>query len=681
MASVQLRRFLDRLHCLPPHSGAAEVSDAQLLERFCRHRDEVAFELIMRRHEGLVLGVCRRVLRDPHSAEDAFQATFLALVRSADRVGRQGSVAGWLYQVAYHTAVRAGAAAARRAGRERLGVDVSAVAAGNNPAAELEARELGMLLDAELSRLSPKYRDPVVLCYLEGKTYDEAAHELGCPKGTVATRLAHARHWLRQRLSGHDLAVGALAAPVALLAPSRAVVLSFASGRMTAGPRVLALMKGALRSMWLIKMRTAAVLLVAIGLIGLGTASFAFDGPADGAAPERPSAPLSVAAASKEVGEVHCFEGHTAAVMRVAFSPDGRRLLSCGLDGAIILWDLHTGHEVRRFTGHSERVDCVSFSPSGRRFLSASWDWTIRLWDVETGKELKQFQFQGEPGVHVSGVWWFPDGRRFLALATDHHSMQIYDVQTGAMLKQLGPHPGHIYPAALSPDGKRALEASYDYAAPIRLWDVASGKLVRELGKPCETWGIAFSPDGWLALSSSKDLQVRLWDLETGKVVRVFQGHRNGAQGVAYSPDGRRVLTGGNDQTIRLWSADTGAEEVRCFGHTSAVICVAFSVDGRYAASGGQDHTVRVWRLPGPFGTPIQPPAEEKATESASGDKEWKMAEFYRRTGHLSSAYFHYDLLLRRHPDSPHAAKARAHMRELRRVMEKAADEGDKEPK
>jgi RNA polymerase sigma factor (sigma-70 family) len=709
---MPLRPFLDRLRYRMASCGAAGVSDVQLLERFCHQRDEAAFELVVRRHERLVLGVCQRVLRDAHGAEDAFQATFLALVRKAGLVGRQGSVAGWLYQVAYHTAVRAGRTAGRRARHERLGVDVTQTAAPDNPAAEVDARELGILLDAELSRLAPKYRDPVVLCYLEGKTYDEAAQELGCPKGTVATRLTYARESLRRRLAGRHFFLSgsvpaafvanqaALAAPASLVETCRALALSFALGRMPATPQVSTLTEGVLLSMWLTKTRTAAVVLLTLGLLGLGTGPFAFRTPAgEPAAVPKPPAPLSVAA-GKEIGEVHCLQGHTASVLRVAFSPDGRQLLSCGLDGAIILWDLQTGQEIRRFAGHNDpvnlthipvvgslfkirrfaehndRVDCVSFSPNGRRFLSASWDWTVRLWDVETGQELKQIRFQGEPAVHVSGVWWFPDGRRFLALATDHHSLQIYDVQTGALQKEFALHPGHIYAAALSPDGRRVLEGSYDYAAPARLWDVATGKLLRELkGYIGETYGVAFSPDGRLALASGKGGLVRLWDVETGEIVRVFEGHRTGAEGVAYSPDGRRVLTAGSDQTVRLWNADTGAEQVRFFGHTAGVLCVAFSADGRCAASGGRDHSVRVWRLPGPFGTPIKlaPAAAEK--EPPVGEKEWNLAEFYRRTGQPASAYFYYELLLRRHPDSSFAAQATAHLREIRRELEKGVKE------
>jgi RNA polymerase sigma factor (sigma-70 family) len=696
MSRGPLRSFLDRLRHTLASPNAAGVNDAQLLERFVHQRDEAAFELLVRRHQRLVHGVCLRVLRDAHGAEDAFQATFLALVRKAGSVGRQGSVAGWLYQVAYHTALHAGSAAARRAGRERQGLDGHTAVSLRDPAAEAAIRELGPLLDAELNRLPGKYREPIVLCYLEGNSYDEAARQLGWPKGTVATRLAYARELLRRRLTirGFGVAAGVLAAdmagslaseaPARLVEATTAAALPTALGQAGAAPQVIALTEGVLRTMWLTKVTQAALILLTLGLLGVGAGLFAAQEPSgEPPASAKSEAPLSVAG-SQQIGEVHCLQGHTDRIERIEFSPDGRHLLSCGMDATIRLWDLHTGREVRRFEGHEDRVECVNFSADGRRFLSASWDWTIRLWDVESGKELRRIQFLGEPGVHVSGDWWLPDGRRCLALATDHHALQIYDVQTGKLLKDFGRHPGHIYSAALSPDGRQVLEGSYDYVAPLRLWDVDSGQLIREFkGHIGKIFGIAFSPDGRFALSTSTDNLVRLWDVNTGESVRVFEGHVNGAYGVAYSPDGRRALSAGADHTVRLWNTTTGAEQVRFFGHVAGVDCVAFSADGRYAASGGQDKTVRVWRLPAPIGPPIKRPTttwEGNARldgEAPQGDKEWRMAKFYRRTGHPASAYFFYELLLRRYPDSPNAKQASQSLRMLRRELEKTADEGD----
>ncbi len=686
MSRVPLRSVLDHLRqVLVPADSA--VTDAQLLDRFVRGGDQAAFELLVRRHQGLVHGVCWRVLRDAHRAEDAFQATFLALVLKAGSVRRHESLAGWLYRVAYRIAVRAGRAAAQRARQERQGGDGRDALSPRDPVAEAAARELGPLLDAELNRLPGKYREPVVLCYLEGKSYDEAARQLGWPKGTLATRLAYARELLRPRLQSRGLGlVGGvctveLVGSVGAAVPARLVAATIAEilGQTGAEPHVLALAKGVLRTMWLTRVTRAAVVVLALGMLGVGAGSLASQ-DSDRPAPPK-EAPLAVARA-EQLGEVSCLKGHTDRIGRLEFSPDGRRLLSCSMDTTIRLWDLQTGQEIRRFEGHHDRVECISFSADGRRFLSAAWDWTIRLWDVETGKELKRIQFRGAPGVHVSGVAWFPDGRRCLAWATDHHALQVYDVHTGKLLKDFGQHPGHIYGAALSPDGSQVVEGSYDAAGPPRLWDVESGKLIREFQGYTGTLSfVTFSPDGRFALSNGADNLVHLWDVGTGQLVRVFKGHPNGANGVAYSPDGRRILTAGADQTVRLWNATTGREEMRFFGHLAGVDSVAFSADGRYAASGGQDRTVRVWRLPAPFGPPLPRPTPTAAAEARHdpdeprAEKVWRLAEFYRQGGQPGSAYFYYELLLRRHPDSPRADHAADILRALRRQLEKAADE------
>jgi RNA polymerase sigma factor (sigma-70 family) len=212
MADAPLRAVIRRLSSRLGVREAGTQDDADLLRRFLDHRDETAFEVLVWRHGTMVLGVCQRLLRDAHAAEDAFQATFLALAREAGRVARGESVGGWLYRVAYRVALKAKARDLRRGERERQRPGPPA-----SPAPEDAAwRDLRLVLDDEINRLPSKYRQPVVLCYLEGKTNVEAARELGCPAGTVATRLAWARRRLRSRLTRRGVALPAVALPAAL---------------------------------------------------------------------------------------------------------------------------------------------------------------------------------------------------------------------------------------------------------------------------------------------------------------------------------------------------------------------------------------------------------------------------------------------------------------------------------
>jgi RNA polymerase sigma-70 factor (ECF subfamily) len=208
------------------------VTDRQLLERFVTRRDGAAFAALVQRHGPRVLGVCRRVLRHEQDAEDVFQATFLVLARKAAVIPWQESVSRWLSAVAYRLALHARGGAARRRRRER---PVGAVRPGTpsadegpeppagpggewdslaekyhpcaEPLAEVARRELRRVLDDELHRLPEKYRAPVVLCYLEGKTNEEAARELGWPTGSMSRRLARARALLQERLTRRGLAL------------------------------------------------------------------------------------------------------------------------------------------------------------------------------------------------------------------------------------------------------------------------------------------------------------------------------------------------------------------------------------------------------------------------------------------------------------------------------------------
>jgi RNA polymerase sigma factor (sigma-70 family) len=244
----------------PAAAAPSPEGDAHLLSRFNERQDEAAFAELVRRHGSLVWGVCRRVLHDAHEAEDAFQATFLVLVRRATSITRPELLANWLYGVAYRTAMHARSAAARRHAHERELTDMSMP----EPPPEVIWQELRPLLDAELNRLPDRYRAPLVLCYLEGKTTEEAAQIMGCPRGTVMSRLARARDRLRDRLSrrGLTLSVGlfttvlsqhtASAAPVGLAGATVKAAVLFAAGKAVwasaVSASVLALVQAVLKT-------------------------------------------------------------------------------------------------------------------------------------------------------------------------------------------------------------------------------------------------------------------------------------------------------------------------------------------------------------------------------------------------------------------------------------------------
>ena len=279
MAENERASILTRIRRLTAEGVGA--SDAQLLDRFTANRDEAAFELLLWRHARLVYGVCLRVLHDPHDAEDAFQATFLALARHAGRIARREAVAGWLHKVAYRVALTARSRRARRDAREKLIGAAEPISESPDVETLAENQELQRVLDQEIGRLPERYRSAVVLCYLEGKSVDEAVRQLGCPRGTVASRLARARERLRVRLVGRGLAVTAALAilsqanaaprPLSLISTLTAAALRFTAGGVAAdgvlSPRITALTEEVLHAMFLHKLKTGIVIVIA--LIGI----------------------------------------------------------------------------------------------------------------------------------------------------------------------------------------------------------------------------------------------------------------------------------------------------------------------------------------------------------------------------------------------------------------------------
>jgi RNA polymerase sigma factor (sigma-70 family) len=275
VANAPLTRFLRHLRRVAGRQEPSSLTDAQLLERFVTQHDEAAFELLLWRHEKMVLSTCRRVLKNPHDAEDAFQATFLTLVRKAGSIGKRASVAAWLHKVAYRIALQANGVAKVHATHERQGCDLSTAAATPDFSAEPVWRDLLVVLDQEVNGLPEKYRVPVVLCYLEGKTYEEAARQLGCPRGTVSIRLTRGRELLRQLLTRRGLVFsGSLLAtvlsehaaeaalPFALVDATVRAARLVAAAKVTASvvsPKVTALTEGMVRAMLLTKLKIIGV--------------------------------------------------------------------------------------------------------------------------------------------------------------------------------------------------------------------------------------------------------------------------------------------------------------------------------------------------------------------------------------------------------------------------------------
>ncbi len=299
---------------------AGDMTDGQLLERFLARREEAAFEVLLRRHGPMVQGVCRRVLCHVQDVEDAFQATFLVLIRKGSSLLPRHTLGNWLYGVAYHTALKARAAGWKRRAKERQ------AAAMSRPQTSIEDMENDLLplLDRELERLPDKYREAVVLCELEGKTREEAARQLGVPVGTLSGRLTTARRMLAQRLRRRGVTLSAatlatlLAAdvasacvPPALVSSTLKAAAALATGQAAVGAvssEVAALMHGTLKSMFLAKLKLATtVVLLTVATVGGSVGGYAYHLTSQAAAPSEAnesSLPLDARVAENPIAEL-----------------------------------------------------------------------------------------------------------------------------------------------------------------------------------------------------------------------------------------------------------------------------------------------------------------------------------------------------------------------------------------
>ncbi|MBN9120145.1 MAG: sigma-70 family RNA polymerase sigma factor [Planctomycetes bacterium] len=273
--SDAVRKVFDRVR------DSADHGDGELLARYRHHRDQDAFRSLVSRHGPMVLGVCRRVLRDFHAADDAFQATFLVLAKKADAVRPSDRLAPWLCGVAYRTAMKARGRAFRRQQVERA---YAAEARERTAAPSDGTADLLPVIDEQLNALPEKYRMPLVLCGVQGLNKAEAATRLGLPEGTVSSRLARAREMLRDRLTRRGLVVpaallGAILTPNALhatVSPALAAsAVEVTGGVAPASPTVLALTQEVLRSMSLLKLKALCAVAMAVGLAGGGFGLYA----------------------------------------------------------------------------------------------------------------------------------------------------------------------------------------------------------------------------------------------------------------------------------------------------------------------------------------------------------------------------------------------------------------------
>jgi RNA polymerase sigma factor (sigma-70 family) len=288
-------------------SPGGQATDRELMERFVRYGSDGAFADLMARHGAMVRAVCRRYLRDPHAADDAFQATFLVLIHKAGLVRWRESIGGWLFEVATRVARKAAGQAVRRSAREGAAANAASEPAGPAPASDLTA--LQVALDEELRRLPEKFRTPLVLCHLEGLSQDEVARRLGVTDGQLRGRLYRAKERLRERLARRGFTLSAVLLALAIARPARALPSTLAAGTLrlaTAAPHTIPVTVQLLATGVIRDMTTTfkpLALLALVGALGLAAAAFASRAATTEPVPPPAAKPAAPAAAKPEAAD------------------------------------------------------------------------------------------------------------------------------------------------------------------------------------------------------------------------------------------------------------------------------------------------------------------------------------------------------------------------------------------
>jgi RNA polymerase sigma factor (sigma-70 family) len=619
-----------------------------LLQRFVSCRDEDAFSVLVERHAALVLGLSRSILRNPHDAEDIFQATFLVLARKAGCIRKGESLGSWLYAVASRLAQKTRA----RAGKRRSCEQQAASPLELTPVDEVTWGELRAILHEEVGRLPQKYRAAVIVCYWEGRTYQEAGQQLGCAASTVKDRLERARTMLQRRLARRGLALSAAwfaasldgstsaAVSAKLLQTTVRSALLFTQGQIPAGAisgQALASARKALQGMSLSKLRYGLALLLLVGVLGgVGLAGLRQAEPVTTQPPQEAAAPPKERKRVDRLGDplppgallrlgtirfrpsgggntlaflpggdtivspgfkgIYFWDVATGKEQRriklglawvgsFVLSPDGK-VLACSEGGSVKLWEARTGKELRQLGTHAA---CLAFSHDGRRLASVDQKNTLSLWDWRTGKEERRIV---PKQWRINAVGFGPNDRT--VYAWDYQNLSAWDTASGKALppflypKNVGFSCTYLDQLVLSPDGKFLAQSIFKQ--PVRVYETGSW---RELGQfqAGKVRVAAFTPDGKGLFVSGEEGTV-LWDVARGKV-----RHKIVGGGVsAFSPDGRVWALYRGDGAICLYDAASGKPLRPLAGHESEVSALAFSADGRVIATRGfSDGTVRLW--------------------------------------------------------------------------------------
>jgi RNA polymerase sigma factor (sigma-70 family) len=538
MLGMSLHTVLNHLRRLHGDAEAAGHTDRELLRAFAAYNDQDAFAAVVTRHAALVWSVCRRILGHHQDAEDAFQATFLILARRAGSTRWRASVGGYLYTVAQRLAVRSRQRRERRRSHERQ--------ASRTPKAESSLRELAAVVDEELRRLPAKYRDPLLLHYLEGATAEAAARQLGLSRAAFYNRLTRAREQLSGRLSRQGLSLTAPLLVAALTQEAEAAEPSLIQATLrgamgSAPPRAASLAAEALGNTLVTKLKLGLALGLLLSVAAGGVALWT---PAPMPLPPHPERPAEPPRADdKAARRVDRYDyplppgalarlgtlrfRAPAEIQALALAPDDK-ILAVSSRGGLYLFDAISGQRLRRLPSATPEwlpEDPIVFSPDGKRLagkghkiVGQSALPVVRVWDVAGGRRSHEYDI----GQWIQWLGWSSEGQPLALRVEDNGSLHLHDLAAGRSRR-------------------------FECKDPLRY---PAGSISRDPPVACSPAGRA------LAVPDDKNV-VHVWDTATGRERCTLQPKGNFAYSVDLSPDGSRLVSG-TSQTIQMWDATSG---------------------------------------------------------------------------------------------------------------------------
>ena len=302
-----------------------------------------------------------------------------------------------------------------------------------------------------------------------------------------------------------------------------------------------------------------------------------------------------------------CYRKHTAAVLNVAWSPDGKKIASSGADKTVHIWNVTSKNPVLIYRNHSKPVTAVAWSPDSSRIASGSRDTTVQIWNVQTGR--KHLTFRGF-AQEVSAVAWSSDGK-YIAAGSWDTSIQIRHAESGSRSFTYSGHSSPVHAVAWSPTNSSSptdsilhiasaggAAANADVDNTVQIWNALTGdNLLIYRDHFYFVNAVAWSPDGKKIASASADTNVQVWNARNGHNALTYRGHSSKVNAVAWSPDGTRIASASDDRTVQIWDAATGETIFTYQGHTKEVSSVAWSPNGTRIASASYDSTVHIWNV------------------------------------------------------------------------------------